>query len=177
MRLNIEPLARQLVALRSVTLDNQAALETVAPAATSPTVRIELERGAARRRTHLRRLNEILEAGGWRGPASPRESIGRTMYTAADIASGAMSLRERDMLLIAWARRMLLDELAGCSESYECALMLGRSAAAQLLGQTLKEEYANGKRLVTIAEFISRGEGVPALSRLGPQSRIHARSL
>jgi len=147
-------LGTRLLAISNTALDNQATLITMADAATSPAVRVELDKAIEQSATHLRRLDEIFDVIGPPRVTTGNGCIGRPMDTGADWASHTTGARERDTKLIAWTQRMLFDEINAYCRAHECALELQRDGVIGLLGQTLKEKYALAKHLVTLSEFV-----------------------
>ncbi|MEQ8771044.1 MAG: DUF892 family protein [Phycisphaerales bacterium] len=166
MRLKSEILGDQLRFLCNLTLDNQASLVTMASAAGSPTVRVELDRGVSLRAAHLRRLDWILEHDGWQALAAGCGYPGRLMGSGADAASRDSSRGRRDCMLTAWARQMLVEEIAACCSVQECAIAMGHQQATQLLGQTLREKHMAARRLVTVAGYLARRSRAPRPAEL-----------
>lgn len=105
------------------------------------------QRQLEKTRIHIERLDQIFARLGL------RPAIFRCRKTEA-LVEKAQHFQATHTVLISIARRLELDEISGYLLALNCAQILWEHAAADLLEQTLKEEYEADK---TLAEFDSPG--------------------
>jgi ferritin-like metal-binding protein YciE len=130
------------------------ALPKMAKAASSDELRQAMEQHLKETEGHVQRLEKIFE----KLERSPRGK--RCKGMAGLIEEGNELLKEKDDLeaevldagLIAAAQRVEHYEIAAYGTARTFAQRLGHQEVAQLLQQTLDEEYATDKKLTAIAE-------------------------
>jgi ferritin-like metal-binding protein YciE len=130
------------------------ALPKMAKAASSDDLRRAMEQHLKETEGHVQRLEQIFE----KLERSPRGK--RCKGMAGLIEEGSELLKEKDDLeaevldagLIAAAQRVEHYEIAAYGTARTFAQRLGHQEVAQLLQQTLDEEYATDKKLTAIAE-------------------------
>jgi ferritin-like metal-binding protein YciE len=130
------------------------ALPKMAKAASSDDLRRAMEQHLKETEGHVQRLEQIFE----QLERSPRGK--RCKGMAGLIEEGSELLKEKDDMeaevldagLIAAAQRVEHYEIAAYGTARTFAQRLGHQEAAQLLQQTLDEEYAADQKLTAIAE-------------------------
>jgi ferritin-like metal-binding protein YciE len=130
------------------------ALPKMAKAASSDELRQAMEKHLAETEGHVKRLEQIFE----KLERSPRGK--RCKGMAGLIEEGSELLKEKgemeaevlDAGLIAAAQRVEHYEIAAYGTARTFAQRLGHQEAAQLLQQTLDEEYATDRKLTALAE-------------------------
>lgn len=130
------------------------ALPKIAQAASSEQLRQAFEQHLKETEGHVQRLEQIFEKLEW----SPRGKRCKGMAGLIEEGSeligekGALDADVLDAGLIAAAQRVEHYEIAAYGTARAFAEQLGHREAAQLLQQTLDEEYAADKHLTAIAE-------------------------
>ncbi|HTX75951.1 MAG TPA: DUF892 family protein [Terracidiphilus sp.] len=110
---------------------------------------------------HIRRLERILGEEHRRNPAADAtgpvkcKPIGALTTEAEEMIIDARDAWVRDAALIAAAQRVEHYEIAAYGTLRQWALLLGETAAAELLDQTLKEEGHADHLLTSIAERVN----------------------
>jgi ferritin-like metal-binding protein YciE len=141
------------------------ALPKMADAASSEDLKAAFEKHLEKTREHALRIESICEQLGEKAEGKKCKAMEGLIKEGDEVISEDMDERIKDAALIAAAQRVEHYEMAGygCVRAY--AIRLGDTAAADALGQTLKEEKEADNALNGIAEqlnFEIAGDGTPA---------------
>lgn len=136
------------------------ALPKMVKAAANPELVQAFEDHVAETEVHVERLTQIFEGLGITGKGKKCKAMEGLIEEGKDILEEDMPAEVKDAALIAAAQRVEHYEMAGygCVRTY--ANLLGDTAAASLLQQTLDEEGETDKRLTDLAESVINAEAL-----------------
>jgi ferritin-like metal-binding protein YciE len=128
------------------------ALPKMAAAATSPALRKAFEKHLQETRGQIARLEKAFERLGERARRKTCEAMEGLITEGEEVMNKTPEGALRDAVMITSAQKVEHYEMAsyGCVRTY--AEVLGETAVARLMQQTLREEKAADGKLTTIAE-------------------------
>lgn len=136
------------------------ALPKMAKAASNPDLVQAFEDHLAETETQVERLTQIFEGLGITGKGKKCKAMEGLIEEGKEIIEEEMPAEVKDAALIAAAQRVEHYEMAGygCVRTY--ANLLGETAAATLLQETLDEEGDADKKLTDLAESVINAEAL-----------------
>ena len=134
------------------------ALPKLAQAATTPTLKRAFQKHLAETRTHVTRLSRALRQLGETPRRKTCAGMQGLIKEGDEMMKQAPAGSLRDAVMITSAQKVEHYEMASYGTVRTYAQVLGESAVAKLLAQTLKEEKAADGKLTTIAESTVNGK-------------------
>jgi ferritin-like metal-binding protein YciE len=128
------------------------ALPKLAKAATTPTLKSAFQKHLAETRTHVTRLSSALRQLGETPRRKTCAGMQGLIKEGDEMMTQAPAGSLRDAVMITSAQKVEHYEMASYGTVRTYAQVLGESAVARLLAQTLKEEKAADGKLTTIAD-------------------------
>lgn len=141
----------QLNVLYGAEKDIQPKLTKMAGAARSAELRSELETQASESAARVGRLDDVFKAIGAHPDSKACKCYGGLMDNCSEAASEKTNEDIRDVVLIAAAQGVQVNEIAGYENAHAWAKALKLDKAGELLEKTLSEEKASNKRLRHLA--------------------------
>lgn len=127
------------------------ALPKMAASASSPELRQSFQTHLAQTEGHVQRLEAIFSQLGQEPERKPCKAMKGLIAEGSEMIKEDAVPEVKDAGLIAAAQRVEHYEIAAYGSARTYAETLGRTDAAQLLGQTLKEEEQTDKKLTKLA--------------------------
>ena len=128
------------------------ALPKLASASTAPMLRTAFQKHLKETRGQITRLKSALRQLGEKPRSKTCEAMEGLLSEGEQVMSEAPGGALRDAVMITAAQKVEHYEMAAYGTARTYAQVLGESAVARLLAQTLKEEKAADGKLTTIAE-------------------------
>lgn len=128
------------------------ALPKMAKAASHEDLQAGFEEHLEQTKTHVTRLEEIAEAGGYKLAGHKCKAMEGLIEEGSELISEDAEDAVRDAGLIGAAQRVEHYEIAAYGTARALATLLGHHDAADLLGETLEEEKATDEKLTELAE-------------------------
>ena len=145
-------LVEELTDLRDAETQLTQALPKLAQSAASKELRAAFQNHLKETRTHLTRIDQALRALGEKPSSKTCDAMKGLLKEGATHMKNAPAGALRDAVLITGAQKVEHYEMASYGTARTFAQVLGESAVARLLQQTLNEERAADKTLTRIAE-------------------------
>jgi ferritin-like metal-binding protein YciE len=145
-------LVEELTDLRDAETQLTQALPKLAQSAASKALRAAFQKHLKETRTHLTRIDQALRALGEKPSSKTCEAMKGLLKEGESHMKKAPSGALRDAVLITGAQKVEHYEMASYGTARTYAQVLGETAVARLLQQTLNEEKADDRTLSTIAE-------------------------
>jgi ferritin-like metal-binding protein YciE len=127
-------------------------LPKMAQAATSTTLRAAFQKHLKETRGHVTRLNQALRALGKKPSSKSCEAMKGLLQEGNSMMKKTAAGALRDAVMITGAQKVEHYEMASYGTARTYATVLGETAVARLLAQTLKEEKGADQTLTKIAE-------------------------
>lgn len=127
-------------------------LPKMAQAATSTTLRAAFQKHLKETRGHVTRLNQALRALGEKPSSTTCEAMKGLLEEGNSMMKKTPAGSLRDAVMITGAQKVEHYEMASYGTARTYATVLGETAVARLLAQTLKEEKGADQTLTKIAE-------------------------
>ena len=135
-------------------------LPKMAQAAASDSIRHGFEEQLQRTRTHVGRLNQMLEQAGESAGGTKGETMVRLITEGHQTIAEDAAPRTTDADLISAAQRVDQLAVAGYDTACSCARLLGHRDAERLLKQTLHELQDTDEPLRELADCESGAETI-----------------
>jgi ferritin-like metal-binding protein YciE len=145
-------LVEELTDLRDAETQLTQALPKLAQSATSKALRAAFQKHLKETRTHLTRIDQALRALGQKPSSKTCEAMKGLLKEGQSHMKEAPAGALRDAVMITSAQKVEHYEMASYGTARTYAQVLGETAVARLLQQTLNEEKAADRTLTDIAE-------------------------
>jgi ferritin-like metal-binding protein YciE len=145
-------LVEELTDLRDAERQLTVALPKMAQSARSKPLRAAFQKHLKETRTHLTRLDQALRALGHKPGSKTCEAMQGLLEEGESVMSKTPAGALRDAVMITGAQKVEHYEMASYGTARTYARVLGESAVARLLEQTLKEEKLADRALTAIAK-------------------------
>jgi len=152
------------------------ALPKMAAAAAAPALRTAFQKHLKETRGHMVRLNQAIRQLGEKPRKKTCEAMEGLISEGNHLMGEAPEGALRDVVMITSAQKVEHYEMASYGTARTYAQVLGKSAVARLLEQTLKEEKAADAKLTSIAEASVNEEAAEAWMNQDTEQGVVGRS-